>query len=69
MIRKDTMPEGRKSVRITERPTEIYEPEKPVADENDRIHKHGMSCDNLRMISGTAWIIIIGDSIENVVHG
>jgi len=53
-------------VRITERPTEVHETK---VDEEDRIHKHGISCENLKMISGTAWVIIIGDSIENIVHG
>ena len=59
-------PTVRKSVRITERPTEIYQTEK---HQDERIHKHGISCENLKMISGTAWVIIIGDSIENIVHG
>merc|ERR1712130_63490 len=62
----------RKSVRISEYPASYQDEPQPFAfDAHDegQIHKHGISCENLKMISGTAWVSIVGDSIENVVHG
>ena len=62
------MGKERRSVRISERPTEIYETEKTWEPEQTE-HKHGISCANMKKISGTAWVIISGDCIENFVHG
>ena len=43
------------------------EPEVKMADE--AYHKHGFSCANIKQIRSTAWLTVIGDAIENVVHG
>ncbi|CAG5106592.1 Oidioi.mRNA.OKI2018_I69.chr1.g2910.t2.cds [Oikopleura dioica] len=73
-ILRKTEAETRKSVRITERPSEIVEDNGQYWNESagkndDEVHKHGISWKNIKQISSTAWVIIVGDSIENIVHG
>ena len=62
-------PAERKSVRITERPTEVFEVGDLDWENKEKEHKHGISCSNIRKISKTAWVIVAGDCIEQVVHG
>ena len=38
-------------------------------DEEKGYHKHGFSWENIKTIQSTAWLTVVGDAVENIVHG
>ena len=48
---------------------DYYKAAEAAPKEEEEVHKHGISWENIKQISSTAWVIILGDSIENIVHG